>query len=66
MTSNPVENVMPQPDGYAYRYPDGYIRHSGGRETNGSQPVEALPWYYASSIAPLLAERDLRGVATGD
>lgn len=49
---------LPRPDGYAYRYPDGYIRHNDGRDVNGSPPSEALPWYYESTVRAALAERD--------
>lgn len=41
-----------QPDGYAYRYPDGYIRFSGGREVNGSDPVETIPYYFRRAPEP--------------
>lgn len=37
-----------QPDGWAYRYPDGVIRVSGGREWNAMSPVEAIPYYFGA------------------
>ncbi len=40
------EPAEASPNGYAYRYPDGYIRHTGGKEVNGSKPVQAIPYFY--------------------
>lgn len=48
--------VQRVPDGYAYRYPDGYIRHNDGREVNGSKPTEVLPWFYSTTVADMVAE----------
>jgi hypothetical protein len=33
----------PQPWGYAYRYSDGLIRFSNGKDVNGGPPIEAIP-----------------------
>lgn len=49
---SPPEPSERQPDGYAYRYPDGYIRFSGGREVNGSDPVETIPYYFRRAPEP--------------
>lgn len=49
---NAPEPSERQPDGYAYRYPDGYIRFSGGREVNGSDPVETIPYYFRRAPEP--------------
>ena len=40
-----------EPSGYAYRYPDGCIRFSNGREINGSKPIEAIPYWFAAPVA---------------
>lgn len=34
------------PDGHAYRYANGFIRHNGGLRVNGSDPIESIPYYY--------------------
>lgn len=39
------------PSGYAYRYPDGYIRFSDGQEINGRRPKEAIPYYFGAAPA---------------
>jgi hypothetical protein len=46
--------VTPMPDGYAYRYPGvlGGIEFSGGREINGSRPIEAIPYWLGRPPAP--------------
>ena len=36
------------PDGYAYRYPDGAIRFTSGREINGSRPVQSIPYWFGT------------------
>jgi hypothetical protein len=46
-----------KPDGYAYRYPDAWgsgrtvIEFSGGKKRNGSKPIEAIPYYFATPPA---------------
>lgn len=50
--TSPPEPSERQPDGYAYRYPDGCIRFSGGREINGSDPVESIPYYFRRAPEP--------------
>jgi hypothetical protein len=37
-----------EPDGYAHRYPDGIRFGTDGRSINGSEPIEAIPLYYAN------------------
>ena len=41
-----------QPSHYAYRYPDGYIRFSGGARVNGQDPIESIALYVAPPTAP--------------
>lgn len=36
------------PDGWAYRYADGVIRLSGGRDWNGMRPTESIPYYFGT------------------
>ena len=45
--AQPAPVATPMPDGYAYRYPGilGGIEFSGGREINGSRPIEAIPYW---------------------
>jgi hypothetical protein len=38
-----------EPDGYAYRYPDGIRYGTNGRTINGSDPIEAIPFYFAEA-----------------
>lgn len=48
------------PSGYAYRYPSlggTVIRFNGGKEVNGSRPIEAIPYWFA---APQTAQADAR------
>lgn len=64
---NAPEPSERQPDGYAYRYPDGYIRFSGGREVNGSDPVETIPYYFRRAPEPGDKARLMEyAVAAGD
>src|SRR5260370_2196881 len=37
-----------QPDGYAYRYPDGIRFETGGRGINGSEPLESISYYFGT------------------
>jgi hypothetical protein len=41
------------PSGYAYRYPDGLIRFTGGRSVNGANPTEAIPYWFGAPPAHL-------------
>lgn len=36
-----------EPDGYAYRYADGFLRFNQGAPVNGGKPIEAIPFYFA-------------------
>lgn len=36
-----------KPDGYAYRYADGFLRFNQGAPVNGGKPIEAIPFYFA-------------------
>jgi len=38
-----------QPDGYAYRYPDGIRFETGGARINGNRPSEAIPYFFGTS-----------------
>lgn len=40
-----VMGEPPRPDGWAYRYPDGFVRFNHGTEVNISRPIEAIPYY---------------------
>ena len=40
------------PHGYAYRYVDG-IRFNGGREVNGSTPIEVIPYWLGQAPSSL-------------
>jgi hypothetical protein len=39
-----------EPDGYAYRYPDGIRYGTHGKEINGCVPSEAIPFYFAQGM----------------
>lgn len=72
-STTPASETGVTPDGYAYRYPDGAIRHNNGRELNGSKPVEAIPYCYKrqapadvealpdSTVAAWVERHDLEG-----
>lgn len=49
-SASPGEPSVEQrkPDGYAFRYPDGFIRFSGGTRYNGDEPTETIPYYFGS------------------
>lgn len=56
------------PDGFAYRYPDPFgraesvIAFTGGADRNGSQPIEAVPYWLGTlpDHTAAIAERDTR------
>ncbi len=58
-----VEPVKMTPSGYAYRYPDGYIRFTNGEEINGSRPAEAVPYYFGSAPTTTPASAPSDGAA---
>ena len=35
-----------KPAGWAYQYPDGFIRFNHGEEVNGSRAVKGIPYYF--------------------
>ena len=46
------ERAQPaKPDGYAYRYADGFLRFNQGAPVNGGKPIEAIPFYFAPQPA---------------
>ncbi|QDH70883.1 hypothetical protein [Marilutibacter alkalisoli] len=47
---HPQDRASPIPSGYAYRYPDGSIRHTNAREINGMRPVSAIPYFYGDEV----------------
>lgn len=48
----PAKSVEPvAPNGYAYRYPDGYIRFTNGESVNGRTPAEAIPYFFGAQSA---------------
>lgn len=40
-----------KPDGYAYRYADGFLRFNQGAPVNCGKPIEAIPFYFAPQPA---------------
>lgn len=50
-------NELDPPWSYVYRYHDGVFRMSGGREINGSKPMEAVGLYLASDVKRMVEER---------
>lgn len=47
------ERAQPaKPDGYAYRYADGFLRFNQGAPVNGGKPIEAIPFYFAPPAQP--------------
>lgn len=54
-----VAELIERPFAYAYRYPSfppvgaTVIRFNGGREVNGSKPIEAIPLYSAAQLTAL-------------
>ena len=37
-----------QPDGWAYRYPDGIRFETSGQRINGNEPLEAIPYFFGT------------------
>lgn len=50
-----------EPDGYAYRYADGFLRFNQGAPVNGGKPVEAIPFYFAPQLAQPAPQRERGG-----
>lgn len=55
-----------QPDGYAYRYGDGYIRFNGGGRVNGGDPTESIPYYLGTPPVETVAKPPIVAWAVGN